>query len=291
MMDDESASQIETIELTLIKESVLGFDPSILFSLDDVEIGQREIENLKSKLGADGFIHLFNIANSAYHGSMKMGPVKHFFDVVSRLGMQYTKVLILQFAMHHSLARGDHQAEIIFAKNFAASVVGKIMARGLGFQDDGARKVELACLLSNIGALMMTVYRNHYHTGDFVLSDDFIEQNHIYLTERIIRRFQLPEYLHEMIMTHCFTLERMGIGLPAVVKLAIAAVEWSFRTLDNKLVFRSPQTSPDDRFTTSLAAIVEEQFAAAGLKKYLIILPETTQISEQMRKNIQPRPE
>ena len=280
-MDNEIATQIETIELALIKDSVLGFDPSILFVLDDVEIGQCEIENLKSKLGADIFTYLFNIANSAYHGSLKMGSVKHFFDVVNRLGMQYTKVLILQFATH-SLARGDHEAEIIFAKNFAASVVGRIMARGLGFRDDGARKVELACLLSSIGALMMTVYRNHYHTGDFVLSDDFIEQNHLYLTERIIRRFQLPEYLHEMIMTNCFILERMGLGLPTVVKLAIAAVDWSFRTLDNKLVFRSPQTSLDDRFAPSLAAIVEEQFAAAGLKKYLIILPETTQISQQM---------
>ena len=278
-MNDEIASQIETIELTLIKDSVLGFDPAILSILDDVEIGQDEIENLKSRLGADVFTYLFNIANSAYHGSSRMGSVKHFFDVVNRLGMQYTKGLILQFAMQHSLARGDHEAEIIFAKNFAASVVGRIMARGLGFQDDGTRKVELACLLSNIGALMMTVYRNHYHTGDFVLSDDFIEQNHLYLTERIIRRFNLPEYLHEMIMTNCFTLERMGIGLPAVVKLAIAAVDWSFRTLDNKLVFRSPQTSPDDRFTPSLAAIVEEQFTAVGLKKYLIILPETTQKS------------
>jgi hypothetical protein len=278
-MDDAIASQIETIERTLIKDSVLGFDPAILSILDDVEIGRDEIENLKSKLGADVFKYLFNIANSAYHGSLKMGPVKHFFDVVNRLGMQYTKGLILQFALHHSLARGDYEAEIIFAKNFAASVVGRIMARGLGFRDDGTRKVELACLLSNIGALMMMVYRNHYHTGDFLLSDDFIAQNHLYLTERTIRRFNLPEYLHEMIMPNCFILERMRIGLPAVVKLAIAAVEWSFRTLDNKLVFRSPQTSRDDSFTTSLAAIVEEQFVAAGLKKYLIILPETTQIS------------
>ena len=280
MMDDEIASQIETIELTLMKDSVLGFDPTILSILDNVEIGQDEIENLKSRLGADLFIYLFNIANSAYHGSLKVGPVKHFFDVVNRIGMQHTKALIILFVSNR-LARGDHEAEIIFAKNFAASVVGRIMARGLGFRDDGARKVELACFLSGIGALMMTVYRNHYHTGDFVLSDDFIEQNHLYLTERIIRRFQLPEYLHEMIMTDCFILERMGIGLPTVVKLAIAAVDWSFRTLDNKLVFRSPQTSLDDRFTPSLAAIIEEQFAAAGLKKYLIILPETTCIPPQ----------
>jgi hypothetical protein len=273
-MDDEIASQIETIELTLIKDSVLGFDPAILSILDDVEIGQDEIENLKSKLKADVFIYLFNIANSAYHGSLKRGPVKYFSDVVNRLGMQHTKVLIILFALHR-LAWGDHEAEIIFAKNYAASVVGRIMARGLGFRDDGARQVELACILSSIGALMMTVYRNHYHSGGFVLSDDYIEQNHIYLTERIIRRFQLPEYLHEMIITNCFTLERIGIGLPTVVKLAIAAVDWSFRTLDNKLVFKSPQASLEDKFTPSLAAIVEEQFAAAGLKKYLIILPET----------------
>jgi hypothetical protein len=279
MTNDEIASQIETIEQTLIKDSVLGFDPAILSMLDDVEIGRDEIENLKSRLGADVFTYLFSIANAAYHGSLKMGPVKHFFDVVNRLGMQYTKGLILQFALHHRLARGDDKAEMIFAKDFAASVVGRIMARGLGFQDDDARKVELACLLSNIGALMMTVYRNHYHTGDFVLSDDLIEKNHIHLTERIIRRFQLPEYLHEMIMTDSFILERMGIGLPSVVKLAVAFVDWSFRTLDNKLVFRSPQTSRDSRFTPSLAAIVEEQFAAAGMKKYLMILPETPRTS------------
>jgi HD-like signal output (HDOD) protein len=89
-MDDETAARIETIELTLMKDSVLGFDPSILSVLDDVEIGQREIENLKSRLGSNIFTYLFNIANSAYHGSIKMGPVLHFFDVVNRLGMQHT---------------------------------------------------------------------------------------------------------------------------------------------------------------------------------------------------------
>lgn len=278
-MDDEIASQIETIELALIKDSVLGFDPSILSVMDNVEIGQGEIENLKSRLGTDVFTYLFNIANSAYHGSVKMGPVKLFFDVVNRLGMQYTKALILLFALQR-LAMGDQQAEIIFAKDFAASVFGRIMARGLGFQDDGARKAELACLLSNIGVLMMTVYRNHYQTGDPVLSDAFIGKNHLYLTERIIRRFNLPEYLHEMIMTPCFILERMRLGLPAVVKMAIATVDWSFRSLDNRLVLRSPQTSLDDRFTPSLASIIAEQFAAVGLKKYLIVLPETTKMSK-----------
>jgi hypothetical protein len=280
-VDNEIAAQIETIELTLIKDSVFGFDPSILFVLDDVEIGQREIENLKSRLGPDIFTYLFNIANSAYHGSLKMGSVQHFYDVINRLGTQYTKALILQFAVH-SLARGGHETEIIYAKSFAASVVGRIMARGLGFQDNEARKAELACLLSNLGILMMMVYRNHYHTGDLALSDDFIEQNHPYLTERIIRRFQLHEYLHEMLLSNCFVLDRMALALPSVVKFAIAAVDWSFRTLDNKLVLRSPYTSLEDRFSPSLAGIIEEKFAAVGLKKYLSILPAPTKVFQKM---------
>jgi len=281
-MDNEITTQIENIELTLMKDSVLGFDPIILFVLDDVEIGQREIENLKIRLGTDVFTYLFNIANSAYHGSLKMGPVKHFFDVVNRLGTQYTKVLILQFGLHR-LARGDHDTEIIFARSFSASVLGRIMARSFGFRDDGARQVELACLLASVGALMMTVYRNHYQTADFVLTDDFIEQNHLYLTERIIRRFQLPEYLHEMIMTNCFILDRMRIGLPTVVKLAISSVDWSFRISNNKLVFRAPDVSAEDSLSPSLAAIIEEQFAAAGLRKYLVILPEKSQVPQEVQ--------
>ena len=280
-MDSEIANQIETIELTLVKDSVLGFDPTILYVLDDVEIGQREIENLKSNLGTDVFTYLFNIANSAFHGSLRMGPVKHFYDVVNRLGTQYTKVLILMFAMHR-LARGNHDAEIIYAKSFSASVMGRIMARGFGFRDDGARQVELACLLANVGALMMTVYRSRYSAAYYIASDEFIEQNHPYLTERIMRRFQLPEYLYEMILTNCFILDRIGIALPTVVKLAISAVDWSFLTLNNKLVFRSPYTSLEDRFAPSLAAIVEEQFAAAGLKKYLVVIAETDHVPQKM---------
>lgn len=281
MMNIETAAHINRIELDMVKDAVFGFDPTILLVLDNVEIGQREIENLKSRLGPDIFTYLFNIANSAYHGSLKMGSVQHFFDVVSRLGIQYTKALILQYTLHN-IARGTHETEIIYAKSFAASVAGRIMARGLGFHDDDARKVELACLLSSLGILMMTVYRNHHNTGDLVVSDDFIEHNHHYLTERIIRRFQLPEYLIEMLMVDCLSLNRMEFTLPSVVKIAIATVDWSFRTLNNKIVIRSSYSSMEDRFSPSLAGIIEEKFAAAGLQKYLMILPPPTQPPQKM---------
>lgn len=280
-MNHEISAQIDVIEQSLVQDSVFGFDPSILLVLDNVEIGQREIENLKSRLGPAIFTYLFNIANSAYHGSLKMGSVQHFYDVVARLGMQYTKVLILQYAVH-SLARGGREAEIVYAKSFAASVVGRIMARGMGFKDEEARRVELACLLSSLGVLMMIVYRHRYQEGDLVLSDEFIEQNHPFLTERIIRRFGLPEYLNEMLLSNCLTLGRMDLALPSVVKLAIATVEWSFRTMDNKLVLRSSYATLEDRFSPSLAGIIEDKFAAVGLKKYLSILSAPAPKSQQM---------
>jgi len=280
IMDTETLTLIETIELTLTNSTFLGFDPEILAILDDIDIGKQEIENLKNKMDPDIFVYLFNIANSAYHGSLKMGPVQHFFDVVNRLGTQYVKVQILMFALRR-LARGDLYAENTFARSFAASVVGRIMARGFGFRDEGAQMVELGCLLSSIGALMMIVYRNHYHSEEHILTDDFIEKNHMYLTERIINRFQLPEYLLEMIMNNYLALERMAISLPGVVKLAVAFVDWSFRTFDNKLVLRSSEISLDDKLSPSLAAIIADKFNSAGLNKYLIVLQDTTQKTEK----------
>ena len=275
-MDADTLNLIENIEQTLLESSILGFNPAVLAILDDVEIGQREIEDLKAGLGTDVFDYLFGIANSAYHGSIKLGPVKQFFDVVNRLGTQYTKTQILLFAMHR-IVREDIDAKTIFAKNFAASVVGRFMARSFGFSHEAARKVELACLISGIGSMMMTVYRNHYQTGSLVMSDDFIENNQLYLTSRIIRRYTLPEYIPEMIMNNYLILDQMTIALPGVVRMAIAFVDWSFRKLGNRLVLRAGYVSLDDRFSPSLAALIADKFASAGLSNYLVVLPGTDQ--------------
>lgn len=271
-MDNDTLALIENIEQTLLETSLLGFNPAVLAILDDVEIGQREIEDMKVGLGPDVFDYLFGIANSAYHGGIKLGPVKHFFDVVNRLGTQYTKIQILLFSMNR-ITREDQEAKLIFAKSFAASVVGRFMARSFGFSHDAARKVELACLISGIGSMMMTVYRNHYQAGSLVLSDEFIENKHLYLTERIIRRYMLPEYLPEMIMNNYLILDRTTIALPGVVRMAIAFVDWSFQKLGNRIVLRAGYVSLDDRYSPSLAALIADKFASAGLSSYLVVLP------------------
>ncbi len=274
---DTPIQRLDVIEETLLKEDVLGFDPVVLSLLDDPNVSQKEIENLKVKLGPDIFGHLFSIANSAYHGSLKMGQVQYFFDVVTRLGMEHTKVAILMFPMR-LLARGDLETELLYVKSFASSVVGRILARGLGFRDDAARRVELGCLLYHFGFLMMLVYRNRYQDGDVHIDDDFIHKYQSCLTERIVNRFQLPDYLLEMVVTRCFSLDRMGIDLSGVVQMAIAAVEMSFQRFDNRLVILSPMPSSDDDGAITLGAIIEEQFAAAGLRKYLQVVKKPSPV-------------
>jgi hypothetical protein len=266
---DTPMKRIDIIEDTLLKEGVLGFDPSILSTLDNPDASQKEIENLKVKLGPDIFKYLFNLANSSYHGSLKMGVVQSFFEVILRLGMEHTKVGVLMFAMRR-FARGDEETELIYVKSFAASVVGGILARGLGFRDEAARKAELGCLLFHFGILMMLVYRNRRQEGDIDMDDDFIQKYQSTLTERIIFRFQLPDYLLEMVRNRCFTVDRMGIGLVGVVQMAIATVEMNFRQFNNRFTVQLPPIlSLDNDETITLTAIIEEQFSAAGLRKYL----------------------
>ena len=277
---DTAMKRIDIIEEALLKEEVLGFAPMVLSVLDDPDASQQEIENLKVKLGPEIFNHLFSIANSAYHGTLKMGPVRHFFDVVARLGTKHTKGAILLFAMHR-LFQGDMETELLYVKCFAASVVGRILARGLGFRDDAARKVELGCLLFHIGTLMMLVYRNRYQDGDVHVDADFIQKYQSSLAERILQRFQLPDYLFEMMIARGFSLARMGIDLSGVVQMAIATVEMSFQRFNNRLVVLTPILSSDDDGAITIGAIIEEQFAAAGFRKYLQVVVNPSQIPER----------
>jgi hypothetical protein len=277
---DTPLRRINTIEESLLKEDTLAFDPVVLSVLDDPNASQNEIEDLKVKLGPDLFNHLFSMANSAYHGSLKVGRVRHFFDVVTRLGMEHTKVAILMFAMHR-LALGEIEAELLYVKSFATSVVGRILARGLGFSDDAARKVELGCLFFHFGFLMMLVYRSRHQDEEFHIDDDFIAKYSVSLTERMICRFQLPDYLLEMITTRCLSIDPMGVKLSGVVQMAIAIVELSFQRFNNRLVVQSPMPSSDDGVTITLGSIIEEKFSAAGLRQYLQIVTHPLQISER----------
>jgi hypothetical protein len=52
----------------------------------------------------------------------------------------------------------------------------------------------------------------------------------------------------------------------------------SFGSFNNRLVIQSPMPASKKNESVMLASIIEEQFSAAGLRKYLKIIEETEKI-------------
>jgi hypothetical protein len=95
-MDAETANQIILdIENKILNNVNLGFDPDVLAVLSNPDANESEIELLKSKMGDEILVRLFSIANSAYYGHLKRGTVDTFYKVVSRLGMDFARVLVI----------------------------------------------------------------------------------------------------------------------------------------------------------------------------------------------------
>ncbi len=151
---DREREILDAIDTKVLSGLDLGFDPEVLQTLENVDANEREIEMLKAKISEEVLSRLFNIANSVHYGHLRKGKVDNFYQVVSRLGMSFTRTLIVALALF-SLVR-SREAEIVFARSFAVSVLGgKILARELGLREDDAKKVELGGLLSEIGKVIM----------------------------------------------------------------------------------------------------------------------------------------
>ncbi len=268
MQQEEVLAILDAIEAKMLEEETLGFSPEVLAVLDNVEASVGEIEMLKFRIGQDILMRVFNFANSAYYGSMKEGSIHTFYEVVTRLGMDHTKAVILILALGH-LAREDEEAEIIFARSFATSVIGKILAQQFGTREDVAKKVELGGLFSEIGRLIIHVYQKLHASEAERIDDVFIDKYHPYMTERIIAAFDLPDYLKTMIFHEGLVMEAGYITQSGIMQLALQFVRANFSRHHNHLVLEPIALPSGMDQNTSLEHIIEEQFRAVGLEKYL----------------------
>jgi hypothetical protein len=271
MQQEEILSILDEIEEIMLSEKTLGFSPDVLAILDNVEASNREIEMLKFRIGQNILTRIFNVANSAYYGSMKKGAIHTFYEVVTRLGMSHTKAMVIILALQ-LLAHGDEDVETIFARSFASSVIGKIIAQQFGLREDIAKRVELGGLFSEIGRMNIHIYKKLHAPDDERIDDSFIEKYHPYLTERIIEAFGLPDYLKKMIFQKGVVVEAGYITPSGVTQLAINFVYASFSKFHNRLVIEPLMLPPGHDQTTSLDQIIEDQFNAVGLGKYLRIV-------------------
>ena len=276
-MDTEKAQQILLdIEDKILNRINFGFDPEVLDLLNNPDASEREIELLKAKIGEEVLARLFSIANSVYYGQLKRGPVDTFYKVVSRLGMDFARVLII-FLASAALSK-DKEVHILFAKSFATSILGgRILAKDFGLRDNDAKKVELGGLLLEIGKIIIAIYRS-LHNDDYeqaAIGEDFISQYHSLLGVKFIDKFKLPEFLKDMISTECLTLETELLSLSGIVMIAYSIVDLSFRKFGNKLVIASPMPDPDGMVVHTIGAVVEDTFKAVGLAGYIEIIRQS----------------
>lgn len=268
----EIISLFDSIEEKMINKETLGFEPDVLDVLDNVEASNREIEMLKIQIGNEILILLFSIANSAYYGSIRKGKISSFYEVVTRLGMSHVKVLIIVLALQ-ILARGDKEIEMIFARSFVSAVFGKILAGQFGMREDSAKRVELGGIFFDIGKMIILLYKKIHAADDERINEDFVNKYHPYLAERIIEKFALPDYLKQMVFSENIVVQENYITVSGMTRLAIDFVAASFDKFNNQLVVEAlpPPVSGRDE-SMSLANIIENQFNAVGLGKYLHII-------------------
>jgi hypothetical protein len=272
-MDREEINNLlDEIEEKMIDKVTLGFSPEVLGILDNVEASNSEIELLKARIGNEILMRVFNIANSAYYGSLRKGSIYTFYEVVTRLGMNHTKALIIILALQ-IMAHDDKEIEVIFARSFASSVMGKILAQQFGMREDNAKRVELGGLFSEIGKMIFLLYKRLHAPDDERIDDDFIDKYHPYLAERIIEKFALPDYLKQTIFSESLVVEENYITISGMTQIAINLVASSFNKYHNRLVIEAlppPVLARDE--TMALDKIIEDQFNAVGLGKYLRII-------------------
>jgi HD-like signal output (HDOD) protein len=283
MESEEIVSLLDAIEEKMIDKVTLGFSPEVLGILDNVEASNQEIEMLKARIGNEILMRVFNIANSAYYGSLRKGSIYTFYEVVTRLGMNHTKALIIILALQ-IISRDDKEIEVIFARSYASSVLGKILAQQFGMREDNAKRVELGGLFSEIGKMIIVLYKKLHAVDDKRIDEAFIKKYHPYLSERIIEKFSLPDYLNQMIFTDNLVVEANYITMTGMTQLAVNYVAASFNKFNNRLVIESlPLPAGQDK-ALSLDTIIEEQFNAVGLGKYLRIINKRERILPKYEK-------
>ncbi len=272
MDKDEVLRLLDVIEDKMINKETLGFAPEVLDVLDNVEAGVQEIEMIKMQISSEILMLVFRIANSAYYKNIAKGKTSNFFEVVTRLGMSHVKVLIIILALK-ILARDDKELEIIFVRSFVSAVFGKILAQQFGLREDNAKKVELGGLFSEIGKMFILLYKKLHAADDERINEYFIKTYHPYLAERIIEIFNLPDYLKQTVFSDSIVVQDNYIAISGITRIAIDFVAASFYKFHNRLVIEAPPSPVSGHDgTVTLANIIENQFNAVGLGKYLRII-------------------
>ena len=251
----------------------LGFDPEVLKILDDPESSEKEREEIKKKISQEIAAHLLQLGNSAYLGKISIGKIASFATVILRLGTLYVKIFIIAFALL-ALAK-DERSKTLLAKSFSAAVVGKLLGEQLNWQKEYVQQVEICCLFSEIGKVLLFLYEK---MQDEPLSADFIERYHLLMAFKIAEKFELPEYIGQSISCvfgdTSLTYTHNSLSTEGAVMMAYATVNYIF-SREHCLVVRSPMPNSTDAFSSTPGKAIYNYLSSLALSNgYLRIIRE-----------------
>jgi hypothetical protein len=253
----------------------LGFDPEVLKILDDPESSEKEREEIKKKISLEIAAHLIQLANSAYLGKISAGKIASFASIILRLGTLYVKIFIIAFALL-ALAK-DERSKTLLAKSFSAAVVGKLLAEQLNWQKEYVQQVEISCLFSEIGKVLLFLYEKMQEEP---LSADFIERYHLLMALKIAEKFELPDYIGQS-LTCVFeetslTYSYSSLSTEGAVMMAYATVNYIF-SREHCLVVHSPMPHSTDAFSSTPGKAIYNYLSSLALSNgYLRIITEKT---------------
>ena len=268
----EALAIVEQIDEAMADKAGISFvSPDIFRILEDPDASRNDIESIKTKLSNEIVLRLTATANSVYLGTLRRGNAGTFYDVVTCIGMERTKALIMLFN-NYLLGRQFADVEVSFARSFATSVMAMMLASQSGFREDAIRKAELCGLYLEIGRRILKLYRKMHPEESAAITDEFIDLYHPFLGEKIAARYCLPDYVAKVILASNIILEEESISIAGLVTMAHECVRASFRKHQNRLVLKCQVPRPSTDVTRTLEAIISEKFKAVGLEKYLLIM-------------------
>jgi len=252
------------IHETVIESLSLGFDPSVLLVLDNEDADQQDIEHLKFKISEQIVSRMMGRANSVVlFGKVKPGDAGSFTKVILRLGMKPAKIYILALA----LFLVDPALEPLAGRSFSRAILGRILAEELGFKSTAVERVEMGSLLLEIGRIPAIL---HEIRRGVTLDEAFVSAWHPLLGLSILRKYDLPGYLEDILLHSHFPFLQRSLSPTAVIDIAELVVAKSF-SRHGKLVIESPL--PDGAIESTVGSSIREQFSAIGYGKYVEVRP------------------
>ena len=265
-------------EATLGKVN-LGFDPAVMHILDNPESSEEEREGIKKEISQEIVIRLMDLASSAFLGNIGRGKAASFAATVLRLGTTYVKIFIMGFALL-ALVK-DERSKLALAKSFSAAIFGKLLAEQMNWRRESAQQVEICCLFSEIGKVMMYLYE--VKAGE-LLPEDFIERCHWLLALKTTERFELPDYIKRafsyVFEKNSLRFSHSSLSVEGVVMVAYATVNHIF-SREHRLAICSPMPDAREVFAYTPGKAILNYLRSLGLSEaYLRI---TTEIPEDFQ--------